>query len=316
MILIFKHVHVDIAQDLLDIAISKSKKLYFRKGMPKELIEVKKAKKISQTITSRLDNILSNLPIIRTLNHFYQDLFRATIDADEYKKSSYRVRKASKTVKKLQKEYLSKIKKNPSIKRQFIGRISSVVDQISDNLDFLKKTYRKFKQFPTIKLDTPTIIISGFPNVGKSSLLKLLTGAEPKIKPYPFTTQGISLGYMKKDYLQIQCIDTPGLLDRSIKDRNKIELKSIAALKHLSDHIIFIFDPTEDIYSIEDQLNLYNELSEFLNKDLFSVVNKIDKIKNKDEIKIDGFQISCKEGKNIDKLKEICFETLISKIRK
>ena len=59
-------------------------------------------------------------------------------------------------------------------------------------------------------------------------------------------------------------VDTPGLLDRPIETRNKVELQAIIALKHLSDVMIFLFDISKNaISSIEEQTNLLNEIIEF-----------------------------------------------------
>ena len=55
------------------------------------------------------------------------------------------------------------------------------------------------------------------------------------------------------------------------------------------------------------------KISDYLDINLVSVINKIDLIKDRDDIKLKGFQISCKSGENIDELKQLCFEELISK---
>lgn len=52
-------------------------------------------------------------------------------------------------------------------------------------------------------------------------------------------------------------IDTPGILDHPIEDRNTIEMLAITALAHLRACVIFIIDPSEQCtFSIEQQVRL------------------------------------------------------------
>ncbi|MDD5148718.1 MAG: 50S ribosome-binding GTPase, partial [Candidatus ainarchaeum sp.] len=57
------------------------------------------------------------------------------------------------------------------------------------------------------------IVIIGFPNSGKSSLLKALTGVEVEIAPYPFTTKTPQVGMMDFKGAKIQLVELPGLVE-------------------------------------------------------------------------------------------------------
>lgn len=60
------------------------------------------------------------------------------------------------------------------------------------------------------------VVILGSPNSGKSMLIKSLTGANPEVGDYPFTTRIPAPYMMKYENIQIQLIDTPPYLDDDI----------------------------------------------------------------------------------------------------
>ena len=121
------------------------------------------------------------------------------------------------------------------------------------------------REIPSIDYTMPCVVIAGYPNVGKSSILKCLSSAKPKIAQYPFTTKEIIIGHLNKreGYINktYQIIDTPGLFDRPLDERNLIEKQAIAALNHLADIILFVFDPSETCgYSLHDQKELLSQI--------------------------------------------------------
>jgi len=159
------------------------------------------------------------------------------------------------------------------------------------------------KTFPSIQ-DVPTIVIAGYPNVGKSSLLRHLSSAKPEIAIYPFTTKQVIVGHIKikEKFLTTtyQIIDTPGLLDRPLSKRNDIEKQAIAALTHLADIIVFMIDPSETCgYSLKDQYNMLAQIKKiFLDVPIVVVENKVDLKKTESH----ELKISCENNIGIDKL--------------
>jgi nucleolar GTP-binding protein len=114
-------------------------------------------------------------------------------------------------------------------------------------------------------------------------------------------------------------LDTPGLLDRPLSERNAIEMRSIIALKHLADVIVFLFDPTKEApLTIEQQLNLFNEIKEiFPEITIYSFLNKID-VLNENDLKevqmIIGEQSTIATiEENVNQL-EIIIQEIIEKI--
>lgn len=61
------------------------------------------------------------------------------------------------------------------------------------------------------------VVFVGPSNTGKSQLLNALTGAEPEVAPYPFTTQTPALGMMGFEDIQIQLVDTPPIEHKAIR---------------------------------------------------------------------------------------------------
>jgi nucleolar GTP-binding protein len=133
-------------------------------------------------------------------------------------------------------------------------------------------------RLPSIDPNTRTVLICGYPNVGKSSFINKITRADVDVQPYAFTTKSLFVGHTDYKYLRYQVIDTPGILDRPFEDRNIIEMCSITALAHLRAAVLFFLDVSGSCgYSIAQQAALFHSIkSLFMNKPLTIVCNKTD----------------------------------------
>jgi nucleolar GTP-binding protein len=109
-----------------------------------------------------------------------------------------------------------------------------------------------------------------------------------EVQPYAFTTKSLFVGHMDYKYLRWQLIDTPGILDHPLEQRNTIEMQSVTALAHLRACIMFFIDLSEQCgYSIKEQISLYHSIKPlFANKPVVLVVNKID-VKTPDDLSPD-----------------------------
>lgn len=226
---------------------------------------------VSKSIQSSLKSVVKQFPSFESLSTFHQALLDVKVDRDMYKKSLGAVDWCRKRVERVERDELAAIRKGRSTGMEFLGRASSLVRRIGKDLDFLIGVKDVVRRLPVVE-DAPTLVVAGFPNVGKSTFVKNLTGSDIEIKPYPFTTKDIRIGHVDIRHVRHQIIDSPGLLDRPIEQRNKIELQAITALKYLAGKILFVLDPTQDV---EPQLGLLNEVSRLFGE-VFVGVNKMD----------------------------------------
>lgn len=77
-------------------------------------------------------------------------------------------------------------------------------------------------RIPAIQPFERTILVTGYPNVGKSSFVNSITKANVLVEPYPFTTQALYVGHTEYKNLKFQVIDSPGILDHPLEQMNTI----------------------------------------------------------------------------------------------
>ena len=265
---------IEDSQFYLDTAIRHSRKIgeaVFRQtsGLQFDRIrktEIEKLKSCTKVLTEKFGLILKNFPSLDGMSEFYQELVRSTLDYDNIKKSLGALKWASDNISRLSKEFEKRLRRSKDkgeiniLMRGYYGRTSSIVKQVDKNLRYLDHARMAMRDYPTIKTDLYTVAITGFPNIGKSTLLSKLTPAKPKIEDYPFTTIGLNQGYSSYGTRKIQFVDTPGVLGRDKK--NAIEQQAYLVLKYLANLIVYIIDLTEP-YVLKKQEELLKGLREY-----------------------------------------------------
>lgn len=284
---------VPTPDEILDKSFSRAKKAA-NKVRTSKIPRYKKAKQTEeariktafQVTRDTLNNLLDKTPQVESLHMFHQDYIDVMVGVDELKKSLGALNWAVGLMTKLENEFVFKVRRSrpenaANVRKAAFGRISSIMRQIGDELDFLNFVKGKLRNMPTIDFEAFTIVIAGFPNVGKSTVLRQITPAEPKVADYPFTTHGIQIGHFEKRWKKYQIIDTPGLLDRPIMDMNNIELRAMVALEHLADVILYIFDASETSgYPLDSQMRLHEEIEHVFDTPIINVFNKMDLVEN------------------------------------
>jgi len=274
-------------------------------------IEVARVDAFSEPILSILYRITREYPNFDELPSFYKELVSCTLDVDKLRKSLGAVNWAHRQIKNMRMNYRKKIKASKALtsfnqmRTSFLGRVCSILRQVKKDFEFLEECRKVMKRFPAIKTSWKTVVIAGVPNVGKSTLLASLTGSKPEVAYYPFTTKNLNFGSDKKN--KVQFVDTPGLLDRPLSKRNKIERQAIIALKHIADVIVYVFDPSESCgYSVDEQKSLLREIRRLFGVPTIAVANKSD-LGTAD---LDALPIAAKDGLNIAELKKQVFSRI------
>lgn len=165
----------------------------------------------------------------------------------------------------------------------------------------------------------------GFPNVGKSTFLSVVTSAKPKIADYHFTTLVPNLGVVKTEYgASFIVADIPGIIEGASQGVGL----GIQFLRHVERtrlllHVIDVSEtegrsPKEDFYTINKELKEYSE--KLSKRKQIIVANKIDAVQSEERIKeleevakkenMELYKISAATGQGISELMKRISEVL------
>lgn len=309
--LMFKIPTILSAEELIDKAFRKASKINIPPAKSKlEMIRQKNLAKIgsvSDSISSALESYVKAFPDLENLPPFYRDLIDLLLDIDQLKKSLGAIDWCSYQVQRISRAARANVKRSRSlsgmdeIREGAYGRCASLVRQVGKDLEFLGRARDQVKMLPNIDPRMRTIVVAGAPNVGKSLLVAGLSTAKPKVASYPFTTKEITVGIVEFGRRRYQMIDTPGLLDRPIEEKNDIELQAIIALRSLADLVLFILDPTGTCgYPIEYQESLLRGIRKlYPDINTMTIENKADVLRRDNE----NLKISALTKDGLDELK-------------
>ena len=272
-------------QEILDKAFSRASKQSDFVEDPDKYHRVRK--QMDRMVQSAADVIDSTLlkwvdrwPSLNALSQFDQALIDAAVGNDEYRKSLGTIQWAAEQVRKIAGETQRKILRLRNIegfhqaRRHAYGRFSSILDQVSPQIMWLGEARDTLRHLPSLDPSEPCIVVAGAPNVGKSALISALSSGEPEVASYPFTTKQLHLGHFEHRRRAYQMVDTPGLLDRPMSERNRIELQAIAALEHRGDALRFLVDASEGPTTpLEHQKHLLEEVSQLMSERPMIVVH-------------------------------------------
>ena len=245
---------------------------------------MRKVRFTEDTITEKLESITKNFPKLDDIHPFYADMINILYDKDHYKLALGTVNTAKNICQKISSDYVKLLKYGDSLYRckqlkvAALGRMMTTLKKLGASFNYLEEVRKHLSRFPSIDPTERTLILAGFPNVGKSSFMNKITYADSEVQAYHFTTQSLFVGHTYYKNIRWQVIDTPGILDRALEQRNIIEMQTITALAHLDACILYFVDVSENCgYSIAQQVSLFDSIRPlFKNKPLVIIANKTD----------------------------------------
>ncbi|KAK1140438.1 Nucleolar GTP-binding protein 1 [Aspergillus melleus] len=281
---------VPTSQEFLDIVLSRTQRqlpTQIRAGFKISRIRgfyTRKVKYTQETFCEKFQAILDGFPRLQDIHPFHKDLMNTLYDADHFRIALGQVSTAKHLIETVSRDYVRLIKYAQSLfqckqlKRAGLGRMATICRRLKDPLVYLEQVRQHLGRLPSIDPNTRTLLICGYPNVGKSSFLRSITRADVDVQPYAFTTKSLFVGHFDYKYLRFQAIDTPGILDHPLEEMNTIEMQSITAIAHLRSAVMYFMDLSEQCgYSVGDQIKLFQSIKPlFANKIVFLVINKID----------------------------------------
>lgn len=280
------------ASQFLDIVLSRTQRKTptvirsgFKIGRIKSFYE-RKIKFTEETFVEKFDAILTGFPKLEEVHPFIRDLMNVLYDRDHYKVALSQLSTAKHLIQNVARDYVRLVKYGQSLfqckqlKRAALGRMATITRRMKDPLLYLEQVRQHLGRLPSIDPNTRTLLICGYPNVGKSSFLRSITRADVEVQPYAFTTKSLFVGHFDYKYLRWQAIDTPGILDHPLEEMNTIEMQSITAIAHLRAAILYFMDLSEECgYSVQAQMKLFQSIKPlFANKVVILVINKIDRM--------------------------------------
>ncbi len=270
---------VPTADEILDRSFRRAS-AKMKTKINKDRANVEFVKAVNRSIHDRLVAIIQSFPELESLPPFYREIVDVLYGTPRFRKALGAVGWAARWTRLHGPELSMKTRRAPDTvvaRKQAVARLASVVHQIDSQLVFLNEVRNVLRTLPHVD-EGFTVVVAGYPNVGKSSFIRLASSAAPEIATYPFTTRGIIVGHRDTNQGRVQFIDTPGVLDRPPEERNRIERQALCALVNLAHAVLFILDASEECgYPLESQLTLLEEIRGLVCVPVLAVVNKSDR---------------------------------------
>ncbi len=248
------------AQEVLDKAFQRSLKIDVPDPVRYHRIRKTEAARMACVVDVIADTLMrypNAFPNMDNLRDYNLELLDIVVGLPRLKKALGSVRWAAQKVRDVGQQSAEAMRRQRTVEgikrvqNRCYGRVSSITYEVDPDLEFLREARDRVRVLPTINPGFATVVIAGYPNVGKSSLLRAWTQSRAEVNDYAFTTKHAEVGHLETrnkrgEIVTVQVVDTPGLLDRPDTERNEVERQAVAALRHAADAVLFLIDPTEN----------------------------------------------------------------------
>jgi len=302
-----------LADELVDQAFSRAA----RAGRAQTGIDAQQSMLLtaSNVISDNLENVVTGWPDFDTIDPFYLNLADAIVDVNELRQHLSEISWASNKATDIRHEYEGRLYDSSTdaarkLRKQAFARMADVVQEVAGDLKAVMDAREALRDLPDIDPDEPTIVVAGYPNVGKSTFVNSVTRASNEEASYPFTTTQIHVGHVTRERIRYQLIDTPGLLDRPPEDRNAIESQAVSALAHAADAVLVFLDPTGECgYPVEVQRALRDDIESQFDVPILSVYTMADKFDG--DAPEDGeYLMSVTEDRNVEEVLQAAIDVV------
>jgi len=203
---------IPTSTELIDISLSKTQRktpTQISAGFKIQRIRkfyMRKVKFMQDSLNEKLGGIVDGFPKLNDIHPFYADLMNVLYDRDHYKLALGHINKAKSITDSIANDYVRLLKYGDSLyrckmlKRAALGRMCTLVKKLKSSLSYLEEVRKHLGRLPQIDTNARTLIVTGFPNVGKSSFINNVSNANVDVQPYAFTTQNLFVGHTDYKY--------------------------------------------------------------------------------------------------------------------
>lgn len=183
-------VTIPSAKDLVNIVLSKTQRKTPTEVHPGYKISrirafyIRKVKFTQDAIHEKLNGILEQFPKLEDIHPFFSDLINVLYDKDHYKLALGHVHSCKNIIDNVAKDYVRLLKYGDSLyrckmlKRAALGRMCTLLKKLQSSLAYLEEVRKHLARLPQINPFERTLLITGYPNVGKSSFMNHITNAQ------------------------------------------------------------------------------------------------------------------------------------------
>ncbi len=133
-----------------------------------------------------------------------------------------------------------------------VGMLKAKLARLREEGESAGKTGVGGKTFSVKKTGDATVLLVGFPSVGKSTLINRITSADSKVGEYDFTTLDVIPGMMEFNSARIQVLDVPGIVSGAASGRGRG--REVLAAARNADLILIMIETVHQLPVLQKEL--------------------------------------------------------------